>query len=228
MSDSNASSPYTKRTYGGVSGEERSRQRREKLIEAGLQVFGTLGFDKATMRDICASARLAERYFYENFANIDEAFEAVHLELTAKLLTNMTQAVAKAPAEQPLKKAAAGLTAYYSFIQEDPRRAQIILLDAAKLGHNNVHHTGSTMHGFATFMADIVADHRQGLPAGMSNALVTTGLIGMAIQTGVTWFYGGFKEPVSTIVEHNLYAWRGLVQWIEHADKSAQRDTAKS
>ena len=62
----------------------------------------------------------------------------------------------------------------------------------------------------------------------MSNALVTTGLIGMAIQTGVTWFYGGFKEPVSTIVEHNLYAWRGLVQWIEHADKSAQRDTAKS
>ena len=40
---------------------------------------------QATMRNICVEARLAERYFYENFANIGETFDAVYQQLTEQL-----------------------------------------------------------------------------------------------------------------------------------------------
>jgi AcrR family transcriptional regulator len=227
MSEHIAPSSYTKRTYGGVSGEERSRQRRERLIEAGLQVFGTLGHDKATMRDICASARLAERYFYENFSNIDDAFEAVHVVLTTQLQARMTEAIAEVANDTPLRKTATGLTAYYQFIQEDPRRAQILLLDAPRLGHNNVRQEGSAMNCFSHFMATVVRQHSRELPHGMDIELVTTGLIGLAVQTGITWYHTGFQAPVAKIVEHNLYAWRGLAQWLDiQAEQPLQGQSA--
>lgn len=216
MSDPAATpSAYTKRTYGGISGEERSRQRREKLLEAGLLVFGTLGYDKATMRDICAHARLAERYFYENFANIGETFDAVYQQLTEQLHQTMSAAVLKVMDAPALDQAAAGLRAYYTFIKEDPRRAQIMLLDAPKMGHNNILQVGATISNHAKFMAQMIQQHYPELPKSVNMDLVTTGLIGLAVQTGITWYHGKFEESIDRMVEHNLYAWHGLSSWLE-------------
>jgi AcrR family transcriptional regulator len=222
MSDPNAPAPFAKRTYGGISGEERSRQRREKLLESSLDIFGTLGHDKATMRDICAHARLAERYFYENFANTSEAFEAVYMMLSRELLEALSQALNNAPEGRAMSKAAACLRTYFTFIKEDPRRAQIMLLDAPRLGHNNIHQDGSSMAEYARFMAGIVRDHQTPLPAHVNLDLVTTGLIGLAAQTGITWYHSDFKAPVDQLVEHNLYAWNGLAHWLER--QGAHRD----
>ena len=215
MSDPNAPAPFAKRTYGGISGEERSRQRREKLLESSLDVFGTLGHDKATMRDICAHARLAERYFYENFANIGEAFEAVYLTLSQQLFEALNQAVSQVPEDHAMGKASACLRAYFNFIKQDPRRAQIMLLDAPRLGHNNIHQSGSTMAEYARFMIGMVRGHQGELPAKVDLDLVATGLIGLAAQTGITWYHSDFKASVDQLVEHNLYAWHGLAHWLD-------------
>lgn len=216
MSDPAATpTAYTKRTYGGISGEERSRQRREKLLEAGLMVFGTLGYDTATMRDICAHARLAERYFYENFANIGETFDSVYQQLTEQMHQTMTAAVMKVVSESALDKAAVGLRAYYTFIKEDPRRAQIMLLDAPKRGHNNILQEGATISNHAKFINHMIRQHYPDLPKSVNMDLVTTGLIGMAVQTGITWYHGKFEESIDRMVEHNLYAWHGLTSWLE-------------
>ncbi len=225
MSDLNASAPFAKRTYGGVSGEERSRQRREKLIDSSLQVFGTLGHDKATMRDICAHARLAERYFYENFTNISEAFEVVYLMLARQLLEALQTTVSQSPEDaHPMGKAATCLRAVFQFIKDDPRRAQIMLIDAPCLGHNNIHQDGSTMSDFAHFMVGIVQGKQARIAPGTDMDLVSTGLIGMAVQTGITWYHSGFVATVDQMVNHNLYAWHGLAHWLnlqEHQEQAS-------
>jgi len=218
MSDQNVPAPFAKRTYGGVSGEERSRQRRVKLLESALEVFGTLGHDKATMRDVCAHARLAERYFYENFANTSEAFEATYLQLSRELFATLSQAVSQISDDHSMNKAAACLKAYFTFIKEDPRRAQIMLLDAPRLGHNNIHQDGSTMGEYARFMVGIVRAYQPKLPASVNMDLVTTGLIGLAAQTGITWYHSGFKASVDQLVDHNLYAWHGLAHWLDRQE----------
>ena len=49
--------PPPRRRYGGVLPEERQRLRRTKLIEGGIEVFGTKGFHAATVREVGARFR---------------------------------------------------------------------------------------------------------------------------------------------------------------------------
>ncbi|MGH9792076.1 MAG: TetR/AcrR family transcriptional regulator, partial [Candidatus Acidiferrales bacterium] len=57
---------------------QRSAERRARLIQAGVQVFGTKGFHSATVKQICAEAGLTERYFYESFENLNALFLATY------------------------------------------------------------------------------------------------------------------------------------------------------
>ena len=65
------------RPYRGVSATDRRHQRRQRLIDAGLQLFGTRGIAAVGIVDVCAEAGLTKRYFYENFASLAELQSAV-------------------------------------------------------------------------------------------------------------------------------------------------------
>ena len=69
------------RIYGGVEANLREEDRRKKLIEAGLEAFGTKGYAKTNIKTICKLAGLTERYFYESFRHKEELLRAVYREL---------------------------------------------------------------------------------------------------------------------------------------------------
>src|SRR3954451_18403936 len=83
------------RTYGGVSADDRIAARREKLLDAGLELFGTRGYAGTGVKDVCRQAGLTDRYFYESFNDGGALFLAVFARLTDALF----QAVAAAVAE---------------------------------------------------------------------------------------------------------------------------------
>lgn len=60
------------RIYGGVEANLREEDRRKKLIEAGLEAFGTKGYAKTNIKTICKLAGLTERYFYESFRHKED------------------------------------------------------------------------------------------------------------------------------------------------------------
>lgn len=70
----------TKR-WNGKTQDERRAERRDLLIAAAIDLYGSNGFRNTGVRAICQGAGLTERYFYESFANGDElllaAFERV-------------------------------------------------------------------------------------------------------------------------------------------------------
>lgn len=63
------------RQFKGMSLTERKQLRREKLIEAGIEAYGTHGFFSVTVKDICNEAKLTERYFYESFKKVKTYFK---------------------------------------------------------------------------------------------------------------------------------------------------------
>ena len=73
------------RPYRGVAAETRRAERRERLLEACLEVVGEVGVSDATAEAIAAQAGLSKRYFYESFpdregvlvAALDRVFGAV-------------------------------------------------------------------------------------------------------------------------------------------------------
>lgn len=81
------------RPYRGVSAEVRRGDRRERLLEACLDVVAAVGVNDTTVDAICAQAGLSKRYFYESFpdreaalvAALDLVFDAVRAAIAGVL-----------------------------------------------------------------------------------------------------------------------------------------------
>ncbi len=65
------------RTYRGRSPEERRAERRERLLEAGLKLFGGEGYAATSIERLCAHARVTARHFYEEFPTREALLLAV-------------------------------------------------------------------------------------------------------------------------------------------------------
>jgi AcrR family transcriptional regulator len=114
----------TGRRYAGRSPHERRQQRRQQLLDAGLQVFGTVGYDEATITLLCATARVGTKAFYEEFPSREALLLAVATDVVAAAAQHLEAALADAPKDLELR-VRAGLTAYIGYLTEDPRRARI-------------------------------------------------------------------------------------------------------
>ncbi len=111
------------RTYGGVEASDRLAQRRQRFVDAGLDLLGQTDPDDLTVRAICAQAGLTARYFYENFTDKDAFVEAVFDDVTARIATTTQAVVAAAPAAEQTR---AGITNIIRLIGEDNRIGRLL------------------------------------------------------------------------------------------------------
>jgi AcrR family transcriptional regulator len=211
------------RRYGGVSAAERQAQRRERLIEAGLDVFGRMGYSETTMRMICSQARLTDRYFYEQFTDCDEVYKVVHQRLSAEVMKLIAIAASGANPDDPMAIVRAGLTAFYGFIKEDPRRAQILLIDAVTTGLANPLNVNAWVSRYVELMRHRFKTRYPRLDFDLDIELVMGGFVGQVIHTGSVWYQRKFDTPVELLVEHTAYAWSGLHQWLASRNTGASK-----
>lgn len=190
------------RQFKGMSLSERKQARREKLIEAGIQAYGTHGFFSVTVKDICNEAKLTERYFYESFKKSENLFQTIFLQLIENLQQTLMQAIMQASPD-PLKMIDAGLHAFFSLLQDDPRTARIIYIDAMLVQELHNHATiretmarfDRIIHAFVTLMMPHTHLTEQQI------SLIATGLNGYVTQIAVRWVMGGFKLPLDEVVQ---------------------------
>jgi AcrR family transcriptional regulator len=205
-----ASTPTVTRPWRGESAEDRRLQRRERLLEAALNAFAQHGIAKTTMRDICGGARLTERYFYESFSSTEQAFDEVYAMLKVELVQRVAEALIKAPRNIE-SLAHDGLHAFYTFIQEDPRRGKIMLIDAVSANRFSLERSRSAVKEYVALIESLAVEL---LPIGTRQKLdvewIAWGLLGMAIQVGAIWISDGMRKSVDEVLAYNLYAWRGL------------------
>jgi AcrR family transcriptional regulator len=211
-----------RRSYKGLSPDQRSQQRREKLLEASIQVFGTLGLRQTTMRDICHEARIAERYFSEHFANASEAYEAAFKSISEQALAAVGMAMIQAPLTTR-DVATAGLAAFFQFVKEDPRRAQIMLIDASSYWSDVTIRSNPELNKHAWMMRHFAEMIYPELPVKRIDLeIIGSALIGASLQSCLTWAQGGFKQPAKTVIRHLMFIWDGLDAWFR-AEIEAER-----
>lgn len=212
------------RPYGGVSAAERQAQRRERLIEAAYDVFGREGVRNTTMRLICAQARLTERYFYEHFANVENVFMAVHKRVSGQVGTEIMKQVMAAPADDPVAQTRAGLRAFFEFIKADPRRAQILLLDAVSTGLTSPCNLNAKVSQYADLLKGRFKTRYPHLRVSLDVELIVGGFVGMIVHTASVWTERKFDTPVEQLVDHTAYAWIGLHEWLKRHNVPPDQD----
>lgn len=119
-----------KRSYRGISAQQRRDQRCEQLLEAGLDLLGSHGWRQTTMTAVCSRAGLTERYFYESFAHRDELLLAVLDRIAAQIRDVALRAQATTDGDA-YTKAKAAISAFVDLLTDDPRIGRVAMLESA-------------------------------------------------------------------------------------------------
>jgi len=189
-----------------VSAAERQRQRRQRLVEAAVVVFGARGFHAATVREVCAQAHLTERYFYESFKGLAPLFVVVYAELMAALKQRTLDALRAHDGSAPLALAEAGLRVFFEYVREDPHRARIILVHALSINEEVLQLCKDAMEEYAVLAREVIARSA----ARAEPALLAAGLIGLNIHVATAWLLEDCRTPIDRVVETTLTAYRAL------------------
>lgn len=108
--------------WSGVPLEDRQALRRDELIAAGVARLGGAQGPALTVRGVCQSAGLTERYFYESFADRDEFVRAVYDDVCARAMSTLT--TAKTPRD--------AVEQFVALMVDDPARGRVLLLAPEK------------------------------------------------------------------------------------------------
>ncbi len=173
-----------RRVYGGQTIAQRRAARRERLLDAGLELFGTVGFAATTIESICAQARLNPRYFYEQFQSREQLLGAVYGRHVETVLESVTTAVRAAPL-QPRARLEQGLRAFIDGTLADERAARINYFEVVGVSRELEARRRQVLRAYADMIAaqatemDLPAFAAGGDPRLPATALVsaTDGLI---------------------------------------------------
>ena len=223
----NKPSKTKERQFKGLSLTERKQARREKLIEAGIEAYGTHGFFAVTVKDICNEAKLTERYFYESFKKSDELFQTIFLKLIDQLQHNVMQAIMQASTD-PRKMIESGLTALLTTLKDNPRMARIIYIDAMLVQelHNQatIHETmlrfDRMIHAFVMLMMPHIDRSEREI------SLVATGLNGYVTQIAIRWVVSGFKQSMQEVLSSCSIVFLSLLETFSEKEKIMKKESS--
>jgi AcrR family transcriptional regulator len=207
------------RRYGGATVEERAQQRRERLLDAAFEVFGRQGYRETTLRQICAQARMTDRYFYDHFTSVDDIFIHVRQRLSVQLMERLMQVLLK-PQTDPVLMVRQALRSFFEYIKEDPRRARVLLLDAINFSVISTDVARSRLSWYASLIEGRLRARYPNLPPHLDFQLVAGGFLGQVTYVANVWALQKFDTPVEHLVDHASYAWMGLHHWLSDYDAS--------
>ena len=214
------------RQFKGLSLTERKTARREKLIEAGIEAYGTSGFFSVTVKDICTEAKLTERYFYESFKKSEHLFQTIFLKLIDELQQNVMQAIMQASTD-PKKMIDAGLTALLTTLKNNPQMARIIYIDAMLVQelHNQatIHETMSRFDRMIQAFVMLMMPHLDRPNREIS--LVATGLNGYVTQIAIRWVMSDFKQSMEDVLSSCRIVFLSLLQTFSDKEQVLDKDS---
>lgn len=192
------------RPYRGLSPEARVAQRRRRLIEAGLEVFGSTGVSGATVKQLCGAAGLTERYFYESFANQPALFGAVYDHGVQRVRTAIVLALAEAP-PQAAALAEAAMTAFFEILRDEPALARVLLVEVYGCSYDLERLYQRGVLDFAQIAKELIDTHDLLAHNPMLDPeLMSTAIVGATIHLALRWHLGGYVASVQTMVAHGM------------------------
>ncbi|WP_214404276.1 TetR family transcriptional regulator [Pseudonocardia lacus] len=163
---------------------DRVAERRALLLDAGLELLGTLGLAGTTVRGVCAAARLNARYFYESFADIDALVVAV-FDRVVDELREAGEAAVQAAGTDPVARVRALVGATVEFVDTDRRRARVLYVE----GRGNEGLTHRRVES-GSLIAGMIAAEAGGEEPGVAHRMVGAFVVGGFSELLVRWLAG--------------------------------------
>ncbi|MGI5229443.1 TetR/AcrR family transcriptional regulator [Actinoallomurus sp. CA-142502] len=196
------------RDYGGKSGEQRRVERRARLIDAALELFGSQGYQATSMRAVLRTAGLQDRYFAESFASMEELLVAVHDQLhEAEFVAAVGAMDPAAPQAERLRQL---IGAIARGLEDDPRVGRVKILEMFGAGPLAEAHRQRGLRAYAAVVADA-------LPPLRKDSDLDRDVLAMALVVGMNglfmeWVAKSLDLSRDRIVEHAMLLVRGVMR----------------
>lgn len=185
------------RPYRGLSAQERISERRERLLTSALDLFGTRGYAATTIEQLCASAKVSTRAFYECFDSRDDLLVALHNRIVDGARTAIVDAVAEV-GDSLHDQVRARLSACVRYMTEDPRRIRISHIELLNLRDPFSAYRRSTVHDLVQLVPT------ESLPEGEDSRVdrthVAIALLGAIDELLIDWVQSSERESPETLL----------------------------
>jgi AcrR family transcriptional regulator len=114
--------------WGGRTTEQRRAERRNRMIDAAVEIWSEQGWAAVSMRRVCARTSLNDRYFYDEFTNRDGLLVAVLQTIQDELLGPVAAGYARCGPDVSWEQLTRIVTtALIDRVVAEPTRARILL-----------------------------------------------------------------------------------------------------
>jgi AcrR family transcriptional regulator len=190
-----------RRTYAGRSAADRRAERRERLLDAGLELFGTAGYAAASIEKLCTHAGVSTRNFYEEFASREDLLMALHDRIIEQAFQAVLGALSDGD-EAPLRERfQMAVRAFITTTASDPRWARLSYVEIIGVSNTVEKHRIAWRERWASFL---VAEANRAVSRGeappRSFQLAAIALIGAVNELVHHWSISGGQGSLDDVI----------------------------
>ena len=190
------------RRYRGRLPDERRAERRRRLLDAGLELFGTVGYQGTSIERLCAQAGVTARHFYQEFPGREALLAALCEGIIAEVSQAVVDALAGAQGQPPRSRTRAALAAYVHGVLDDPRRARVVHVEITGISPELERTRRAMLQGFASItQAEIERQADAGLIARRDYRLAALLAVGGTRELVMEWVSGEPRPPLEELIE---------------------------
>lgn len=192
--------PAARRDYGGRTATQRRAERRQRLMTAALELFGTEGYPATSIERLCARANVSTRNFYEEFTSREALLIALHDHINTQALEALVAAVGDIIDETTAVRLDRAITAYIRVTSSDPRWTRIAYVEVVGVSAAVERHRLAWRAKLSQVIEDEAAlAVGRGEAVDRDYSLTATAFIGAVNELVYTWSIHGRQVPLETI-----------------------------
>lgn len=203
---------HSGRIYGGESAADRLARQRRQFMEAGLELFGTVGYRATTVRMLCKQAGLIDRYFYRNFDTTEDLLAAIYTESLDQVEAEVMEIIGTNPAAaDAVRLVEAGLNAFFTAF-ENSRVARTCLLEILGVSPRIDMLYLRRNQQFADLLVNFAKALLPQWNLGEQEARMTgIALVGAISESAKHWLLDDYRVPRGTLVAANARLLQGVL-----------------
>jgi AcrR family transcriptional regulator len=188
--------------YRGQSSDERVAERRQRLIETGIALYGSAGFRATSVKAICQAAGLTERYFYESFANGEALLCATCTVIMDGLRQQALEAMGKV-GDSISERSLAAAQSYFTALQKYPSAGRVILFEMEGVcAEVDAHYANELAKSTQLCVDWFLSSARKKRGAAIKAEVLAQGVIGALYQIAKNWMRSGFLLSGEAMARH--------------------------
>lgn len=187
--------------YAGKEASTRQRERKEKLLAAGIKLIGSKGYAETRIDDVCSEAKLTKRYFYESFTNSEELLIEAYREATRELMSSIMKEAAPHLTDSR-KLVRAGIKQTFTFVRDNPDKARLIMIEAMSVRSQLGRVYGKSYGEFVTLLVGFTKPFlANDGPGDAILGVMAKAAVGSLIHLSQGWIATDYKQPIDELIE---------------------------